>query len=141
MLFMWSGNIYCRRNHLLCVLYFYIMLCGTQCCPSEPRCPNITVALLIERSAILDFPFQINRSIGVVQFGMNKSREILKDSANLNFIIRYADVPTCTALEWGALAAEVYHNNEMHAIIGPGKYRHAFSFYMCKQQLSNPFKV
>ena len=108
----------------------YIVFCGiiyeTLCCPSETNCPNITVAVFMEKFQVADAPFQINRSI-------NKSRQILKDSANLNFIIRYADVVTCTALEWGALAAEVYHNNEIHSIIGPGKYQQALHVQCCKR--------
>ena len=83
-------------------------------------CVNITVAVLLERSAVLDFPFQINRTIGLIEIAINKSRDILQQSVHLEFIIRYADVTTCTALEWGALAADIYHNNEIHAIIGPG---------------------
>ena len=113
-----------RRHPVLFVSYFYAILYESLCCPTGTSCPNITVAVLIERSAVLDFPFQINRTIGIVELGINKSKELLQDSANVNYIIRYADVPTCTALEWGALAAEVYHNNEIHAIIGPGKYQH-----------------
>ena len=89
---------------------------------SEACCANITVAVLVERSAVLDFPFQINRTVGIIELAMNKSREMLADVANLEFIIRYADVPTCTSLHWGALAADIYHNNKIHAIIGPGKY-------------------
>ena len=111
------------------IFLVYIVFSGiiyqALCCPNDTKCPNITVAVFMERSAVMDFVFQINRSIGIVEIAINKSREILKDSANLNFIIRYADVVTCTALEWGALAAEVYHNNEIHAIIGPGKYQQA----------------
>ena len=83
-------------------------------------CVNITVAVLLERSAVLDFPFQINRTIGLIEIAINKSRDILQQSVHLEFIIRHADVTTCTALEWGALAADIYHNNEIHAIIGPG---------------------
>ena len=85
-----------------------------------PCCINMSVAILMDRSP-RDLPFIINRTIGVINIGMEKAREILKDSVNLNFILRYADVPTCSSLKFGALAAEVYHNNEIHAIIGPGR--------------------
>ena len=85
-------------------------------------CVNITVAVLVERSPVFDFPFQINNSIGIIELAMNKTQEMVGHSANLKFIVRYADVPACTSLLWGALAAKIYHTNEIHAFIGPGKY-------------------
>ena len=85
-----------------------------------PCCINMSVAILMDRSP-RDLPFIINRTIGVINIGIEKAREIVKDSVNLNFILRYADVPTCSSLKFGALAAGVYHSNEIHAIIGPGK--------------------
>ena len=94
----------------------------TMCLAANAVIPNITVAILIERSAILDMPFIINRTIGIIELATSKAREITKHSANLDFIVRYADVPACVSLKWGALAAEVYHGNDIQAIIGPGMY-------------------
>ena len=90
-------------------------------------CVNVTVAILMERSSKTDMPFLINRTLGLVNTATAKSKEIVKHSANLNFILRYADVPACTSLKWGALASELYHNNDIHAVIGPGLY--LVSFY------------
>ena len=104
------------RNNTL----FLILLLGV-CKTISSCCVNLTVAVLMERSQA-DLPFVINRTIGVINRGMAKAQEILKHSVNLNFIVRYADIPTCTSLKFGALAAEVYHNNEIHTIIGPGNY-------------------
>ena len=83
---------------------------------------NITVAVLVESSSVLDFPFQINRTVGIIEQATEKARDILAGTAHLEFIIRQADVPTCTSLLWGALVADVYYGNDIHAIIGPGKY-------------------
>ena len=110
-------------NTKFCTVYvvFCVIIYEVACCPKETNCPNITIAVLMERFPGTHFPFNFERNIGIVEIAMNKSREILKDSTNLNLIARYVDAPGCTELEWGALAAEVYHNNEIHAIIGPGK--------------------
>ena len=111
-----APNIFCK--HL--AISLMLICCGSHlacCC-----CVNITVAVLVERSAVLDFPFQLNRTVGIIELAMDKTREMVGHAANMNFIIRYSDVPTCTSLHWGALAAEIYHNNEIHAIIGPGGY-------------------
>ena len=108
---------------MFCTLFvaFCVIIHEVTCCHKDIDCPNITVAVLMERFPGTDAPFNFERNIGIVKIAMNKSREILKDSANLNLITRYVDASGCTELEWGALAAEVYHNNEIHAIIGPGK--------------------
>ena len=83
---------------------------------------NITVAVIMERSPT-DMPFGINRTIGVINNAIDKSKKIVNQSINLDFIIRYTDVPTCTYFQFGALAAEIYYNSEseINAIIGPGK--------------------
>ena len=83
---------------------------------------NITVAVIMERSPT-DMPFGINRTIGVINNAIDKSKKIVNQSINLNFIIRYTDVPTCTYFQFGALAAEIYYTSgsEINAIIGPGK--------------------
>ena len=83
-------------------------------------CVNITVAVLNERSSILDFPSQLNRSIGLVERAINKTKELLKHAANVEFIIYNMDHPFCTDLRWGALVAELYHKKRINAIIGPG---------------------
>ena len=102
---------------LICITLASVLTLTTKC--AMACCVNITVAVLLERS-VNDIPFSINRTIGLIEIAINKSRDMLQQSVHLEFIIRYADVPTCTALEWGALAADIYHNNEIHAIIGPG---------------------
>ena len=86
-----------------------------------PSSVNITIAYLTERSSTFDLPTMYNRTIGLVAIAYNKAREIVEHSVNLNLVTSTADVPGCTALEWGALAAEVYHSHEIHAIIGFGK--------------------
>ena len=105
---------------------FLILICATifevLCCQNDTHCPNITIAVLMERFPGTEAPFNFERSIGTVELAKNKSREILRESAHLNFIVRYADVTGCTALQWGALAADIYHNNDIHAIVGPGTY-------------------
>ena len=98
-------------------LYSILLVCASKQVLS--CCVNITVAVIMER-ALMDMPFAINRTIGVINIAMAKSQEMVKNSVNLNYIVRYADIPTCTYLQFGALAAEIYHNNEIHAIIGPG---------------------
>ena len=103
-------------------LNFVLILVNCASYIASSCCANVTVAVLVERSAVVDFPFQLNRSIGIIELAIDKTREMVGKSANVDFIIRYADVPTCTSLHWGALAAEIYHNNEIHAIIGPGLY-------------------
>ena len=115
-----------------CVL---VVLCVSRF--ALPCCINMSVAILMDRSP-RDLPFIINRTIGVINIGMEKAREIVKDSVNLKFILRYADVPTCSSLKFGALAAEVYHDNEMHAIIGPGKPLDFISSVVCEQHRSRP---
>lgn len=44
---------------------------------------NITVALMLERSTLADFPFSINRTIGLIRIAINRSREIVRDVADL----------------------------------------------------------
>ena len=83
---------------------------------------NITVALVHERSAGEDLPFTINRTIGILQIAMAKSREIVQETVNLNFIIRPADTRGCTTLQFGALVAELYHRDNIDAVIGPGTF-------------------
>ena len=89
---------------------------------------NITVAVIMERSPT-DMPFGINRTIGVINNAIDKSKKIVNQSINLDFIIRYTDVPTCTYFQFGALAAEIYYNSEseINAIIGPGKENNTFN--------------
>ena len=94
---------------------------GVACCQNGTYCPNISIAVLMEKIPGTAYPFNFERNMGIVEIAMNKSKEILKDTAKLKFIPRYAESNPCTEMEWGALAAEVYHNNEIHAIIGPGK--------------------
>lgn len=38
-----------------------------------------------------------------------------------NFVLEVVDVPTCTALQWGAKFAAMYYTNQPHVVIGPGK--------------------
>lgn len=44
---------------------------------------NITVGIFVERSATLDFPFNVNRTYGLIHIAINKTREILQHTANL----------------------------------------------------------
>ncbi|XP_060585634.1 atrial natriuretic peptide receptor 1-like, partial [Ruditapes philippinarum] len=81
---------------------------------------NITIGVLVERSDILDFPFSINRTKGLIDIAINKTRYMLKDLANLKYVITPCDVPTCVATKWGALFSELYHKYHPHAVIGPG---------------------
>lgn len=112
-------------------LYRYfgiIMFCFinfVSCC-----CVNVTIAILMERSAQTDMPFMINRTIGLVNMVTEKAQEMVENSTNLNFIVRYADVPGCTDMKWGSLASEVYHTNEIHGIIGPGNQSPLFSVHI-----------
>lgn len=87
-----------------------------------PCCVNITVAVLNEYSEKLDFPSQINRTAGIIDKALNKSREILQEVANVNFIIYNLNYPACTSLHWGALTARLFFYDHIHAIIGPGNY-------------------
>ena len=84
-------------------------------------CLNITIGVLVERSDILDFPFSINRTKGLIDIAINKTRDIIQDRANLDYVIVPCDVPTCVASKWGALFSEMYHKYRPHAVIGPGK--------------------
>ena len=104
----------------------YVILCSvlTLCTGNFiPSCQNITVAIILERSAVLDMPFTINRTIGIIELAKTTARAIMKDMANLEFIVRFADVPNCVTEKWGALAADIYHNNNIQAIIGPGMFK------------------
>ncbi|XP_053380189.1 atrial natriuretic peptide receptor 1-like [Mercenaria mercenaria] len=83
-------------------------------------CVNITIGVLAERSAVLDFPFSINRTKGLIDIAINKTRHMLKDAAHLEYVIMPCDVPTCVATKWGALFSEMYHKYRPHAVIGPG---------------------
>jgi hypothetical protein len=63
---------------------------------------------------------------------------MLKDLANLKYVITPCDVPTCVATKWGALFSELYHKYHPHAVIGPGKILDcslilisSFSNYVC----------
>ena len=87
----------------------------------RPGDDNITVAVIMERAQV-DLPFGINRSIGVINMAMDKAQSIVRHSVNLNFLVRYLDVRTCTSRKFGALAAEMYHDNGIHGIIGPGNF-------------------
>jgi len=49
----------------------------------KPENANITIGLMLERSAILDFPFSINRIQGLVNIAINKTREMLGHVANI----------------------------------------------------------
>lgn len=50
---------------------------------SAPERHNITVGIFAERSYIMDFPFVINRTIGIIQIAQNYTREFLQDVADL----------------------------------------------------------
>ena len=95
-----------------------ILYCGR----ANACCENITIAVLTERSALVDFPSQLNRTIGLIERAMNKTREILQHVANVEFIIKNMDFPGCTDSHWGALLAELYYVNQINAIVGPGMY-------------------
>jgi hypothetical protein len=73
---------------------------------AKTYCLNITIGVLLERSAILDFPFSINRTKGLIDIAIDKTQP--------------CDVPTCVASKWGALFSEMYHKYRPHAVIGPG---------------------
>ena len=94
-------------------------------------CVNITIAVLTERSALVDFPSQLNRTIGIIERAMNKTREILQHVANVEFIIKNMDFPGCTDSHWGALLAELYHVDQINAIVGPGMYSIGESQSIC----------
>ena len=83
---------------------------------------NITIAVLNERSSVTDYPSSNNRTIGVIERAMNKSREILQHVANVEFIIKNLDYPICTNSHWGAMIAELYYRQNINAIIGPGRF-------------------
>ncbi|XP_045198693.2 atrial natriuretic peptide receptor 1-like isoform X2 [Mercenaria mercenaria] len=83
-------------------------------------CVNITIGLLLERSVDVDFPFSINRTRGLISVAINQTQELLKNIVNLDYIIMPVDVPTCTAMEWGAAFAEMYFTHKPHVLIGPG---------------------
>ena len=108
---------------ILGVCFHYVSSC----------CVNITVAVVNERSPVLDLPAQLNRTIGIIERAMNKTREILQYVANVDFIIRNLDAPTCTNSHWGALLADLYYQRKIDAIIGPGKINrtliYIFLFY------------
>ena len=100
-------------------LYVFIVIIAKYSVASSKQ--NITVVYMTERSSTRDFHVLINRTIGLVKMAAEKSKEIVKHTANLNFIIRHVDFHGCTALQWGALAAEMYYNKKIDAILGPGK--------------------
>ena len=87
---------------------------------STVSCVNVTVAIMAERST-RDLPFNINRSIGILELGIEKAREIVNQSADLTFIVKLIDIGFCTPFKFGAYAAEAYHVHRVDAFIGPGK--------------------
>ena len=88
----------------------------------SPGFANITIGILVERSTILDFPFGINRTIGLINIGVSRMREILAGKGvNIELIVTPGDSVTCTAERWGSFAAELYHHQHVAAFIGPGK--------------------
>ena len=101
---------------IVCVV---LMMLANYCAPSSKQ--NVTVVYMTERSNIVDLSGMINRTIGLVQMAVEKSKEIVKHTANLDILVKFADVPGCIPLQWGALAAEMYHINKIDAILGPGK--------------------
>ena len=104
------------------ILFVYsILLCVTTNCVTT-CCINITVAVLNEYSQKVDFPTQINRTAGIIDKALYKSREILEGLANVNFLIHNMDYPSCSSLNWGALTAKMFYFNRIHAIIGPGNH-------------------
>ena len=93
-------------------------------------CINVTVAFMVERGAI-DLPFNINRSIGILELGIAKAREIINQTADLTFRIYTIDTFTCTPFKFGAYAAEAYHVDHADVFIGPGKnYPYALLIYV-----------
>ena len=83
---------------------------------------NITIAYLSERSSTFDLPTMYNRTIGLVDIASKRAQEIVQHSVHLKTVVRTADISGCTALHWGALAAEVYYSQEINAVIGFGKF-------------------
>ena len=104
------------RIGILCLLFVFPIIGFV-----APCCVNITIGLVIERSQSNHMAFIVNRTIGIIETGMRKAREIVSHSVNLNLIIRNIDIARCTYRKFGALTAELYHSTEIHAIIGPGK--------------------
>ena len=92
----------------------------------NPCCVNITIAVLSEYSEVRDFPTQINRTVGIIEKALNKTREILEPVANVDFIIYNLNYPSCTSLHWGALTAKLYFYENIHAIVGPGNIYFSF---------------
>lgn len=83
---------------------------------------NITIVVLLERSAVVDFPFSINRTRGLISMAINRTQELLYGEAELEYIIQPVDVPECVAEKWGSIFAELYYNHKPHLVIGPGAY-------------------
>ena len=106
------------RNKRVKVIVICLLLIWCESSLAFSCCINMTVIVLVEQ-AFPDGPFSINNSIGIIELGMEKAREIVEHSVNLNFVVRHKKI-RCVGLEWGALAAELYHTHNVHAIIGPG---------------------
>ena len=102
------------------LLFSVFKLCSGNC---TAPCRNITVGIILEGATPGSTPlsFAVNRTIGIIELAKIRAREMTKDLANLDFIIRYTGVSTCVARDWGAMAAEAYHNFNVNAIIGPGR--------------------
>ena len=106
------------RNKRIKVIVICLLLIWCESNLAVSCCINMTVIVLVEQ-AFPDGPFSINNSIGIIELGVEKAREMVEHSVNLNFVVRHKKI-RCVGLEWGALSAELYHTHNVHAIIGPG---------------------
>ncbi|KAH3838469.1 hypothetical protein DPMN_111878 [Dreissena polymorpha] len=80
---------------------------------------NITIGVVLERSAITDFPFSINKTHGLISIAINRTCQLMNGVANMRFVVIPCDVSGCISLKWGALFAEMHFTYAPHAVIGP----------------------
>ena len=109
-------------NFQCSIFYFCFVLIYH--CHIPASCVNVTVVYLTEQSTQEGRVFiaGLKRTSGLVDRAVSKAREIVGDSVNLNFIVNPVEISGCTSLKFGAIISELYYNNDIHAIVGPGWY-------------------
>lgn len=84
LIFGWFGCVQCGSDSSVVVI---------ECNGNADR--NITVGVLMERSALFDFPFSINRTLGRVRIAFNRTCDMLGGVVNMVRLTDFFCIKVC----------------------------------------------
>ena len=97
-----------KLKNVIFLSFFYTLHVNTN---------DVTICTINVKGGYL--PYEYRRSGPAVDIALEKIRAQYSNVFNVNYI--YKDAGTdCTENGFGAIAADVYYNNQIDAFIGPG---------------------